>query len=85
VNTPQVSTLRAAHELLARQWPGDNANPAAWMAYHQHAADLYDQVARTDPDHQHEARYWAQQQRSAAHPPTTDHRTVSTPCSTEST
>lgn len=85
MSTPEVSTLGAAHELLTRQWPGDNASPAAWTAYHQHAADLYDQIARTDPDHQHEARYWAQQERSAAHASTTDHPTVPAPCSTEST
>jgi hypothetical protein len=60
------STLRAAHELLHRAWPGRDASVAAWLAYHRHAAALYDHVAESDPDHRHEARYWAQQARSNA-------------------
>lgn len=57
-------TLRAAHELLHRYWPGDH--PADWLAYHQDAADLYDRIAEIDPARQHEARYWAREERDAA-------------------
>jgi hypothetical protein len=85
VTVPEVATLRAAHELLARQWPGGNSSSLGWVAYHQHAADLYDEVARSDPDHQHEARYWAQQERAAADALTAGHPLASAPLSTEST
>lgn len=59
-----AQTLRAAHELLHRHWPGDS--PTALLEFHQHAADLYDRIAEIDLAHQHEARYWAHEERDAA-------------------
>jgi hypothetical protein len=66
MKTPQVQTLRAAHELLNRDWPGRGAPASARLAHHQRAAELYDHVAEIDPDHRYEARYWAQREREAA-------------------
>ncbi|HEX5404637.1 MAG TPA: AMED_5909 family protein [Pseudonocardiaceae bacterium] len=62
-----MQTLRAAHELLHRHWPGDHPSSRALLDYHLDAADLYDRIAEIDPAHQHEARYWAHQDRDAAH------------------
>jgi hypothetical protein len=52
-------TLRQAHELLAREWPGLDASVATQVAYRERAVRLYEHVARVDPDHHHEALYWA--------------------------
>ncbi|HEX5117119.1 MAG TPA: AMED_5909 family protein [Pseudonocardiaceae bacterium] len=59
-------TLRQAHELLTLHWPGLNASVAARAAYHERAASLYEHVARVDPDHHHEALFWANEERHAA-------------------
>lgn len=61
-----VLTLRQAEELLIREWPGRNATGAAWLAYHQRAAELYARVADVDPDHHHEALYLAAQEEQSA-------------------
>jgi hypothetical protein len=58
-------TLRSAQELLRREWPGRDAPVSTWVAYQKRAAELYAQVARVDPGHQHEAMYWAGQAREA--------------------
>jgi hypothetical protein len=63
---PTVRTLRAAHEYLHRQWPGQHASQEAWLAYHCRAAALYELVAEADLGHQHEAVYWAQREHEAA-------------------
>lgn len=55
-----VSTLRAAHETVHRDWPGRHASAQAWLAYHQRAAALYRAVADVDQAHHHEALYMAQ-------------------------
>jgi hypothetical protein len=57
-------TLREAHEFLHRQWPGEPTLPAL-LAYHEQAAALYRQIAELDVGHQHEALFWAQQEREA--------------------
>jgi hypothetical protein len=62
----RVRTLREAHEVLHREWPGHDAPGSAWLAHHQRAADLYADVAAIDPEHRHEAMYWARQERDAA-------------------
>jgi hypothetical protein len=62
----RVLTLRQAHEALHREWPGHDAPDSAWLAHHQRAANLYADVAEIDPEHRHEAMYWAQQERDAA-------------------
>ena len=64
--TSEVRTLRQAHESLTRLWPGRDASAAAWVAYHERAARLYEQVARVDADHHHEALYWAGYERDVA-------------------
>jgi hypothetical protein len=58
-------TLRAAQELLSREWPGNSPSASVALAYHRRAAALYAHVAETDPDHHHEALFWAQQERAA--------------------
>jgi hypothetical protein len=63
---PTVRTLRAAHEYLHRQWPGQHASQEVWLAYHRRAAALYELVAKTDLGHQHEAVYWAQREHESA-------------------
>jgi hypothetical protein len=61
-----VLSLQAAHGLVIRAWPGPTPRVAVAVAYFEHAAALYDQVARTDPDHHHEALFWANEQRKEA-------------------
>jgi hypothetical protein len=61
-----VLSLQAAHELVVRAWPGPSPSVAVAVAYLEHAATLYDQVARTDADHHHEALFWANEQRQEA-------------------
>lgn len=57
-------TLRAAHELLTREWPGRDAPGSSWLAYYRRAVALYELAARTDAAHCHEALYWAGQARA---------------------
>jgi hypothetical protein len=69
--TPSVDldaalSLQAAHELVVRAWPGPAPPVAVAVAYFEHAATLYDQVVRTDPNHYHEALFWANEQRQKA-------------------
>jgi hypothetical protein len=59
-------SLHVAHELVARAWPGRTPPVTVAVAYLEHAATLYDQVARTDADHHHEALFWASEQRQEA-------------------
>jgi hypothetical protein len=54
-----ITTLREAREQLNREWPGNAATLQVWLAYYRRAVDLYANVAETDPDHHHEALYWA--------------------------
>lgn len=61
-----VRTLQDAHEQVARGWPGRHASSEEFRAYHEQAARLYEQVTGSDPDHHHEALYWAQQERETA-------------------
>lgn len=59
--TESVRSLREAHEVLRREWPGNDVSAAAWLAYHRRAAELYAHVAKVDTDHHHEALFWAGQ------------------------
>lgn len=61
-----VRTLQEAHEQVAREWPGRHASAEVLGAYYQRAARLYEQVVESDPDHHHEALFWAQQERETA-------------------
>jgi hypothetical protein len=62
----QPRTLMQAHWELVRIRPSHNAPLAAWLAYYQHSASVYEQIAHTDPTHDGEALYWAQRERSRA-------------------
>ena len=62
----QARTLRAAHELVIRKWPGRDASDSVWLAYHQCAAAVFSAVAEIDQAHHNEALYWAQCERDAA-------------------
>ena len=55
-----------AHSELARIRPSRNAPLVAWLAYYQHSASVYEQIAQTDPTHDGEALYWAQRERTRA-------------------
>jgi hypothetical protein len=66
VDPDAALNLHAAHELVLRAWPGPSPPAAVAAAYFEHAATLYDQVARTDPSHHHEALFWANDQRQEA-------------------
>lgn len=59
-------TLQDAREQAALRWPGRHASAIEFHAYHQNAAQLFQQVAQTDPGHKHEALYLAQQERETA-------------------
>lgn len=54
-----VRSLQQAQELLSREWPGRDATPAAWLAHHRRAAELYAHVAEVDQGHHYEALHWA--------------------------
>jgi hypothetical protein len=56
-------TLMQAHEELVRARPCRKASLPVWLAYHQHSARVYEQIAKTDPGHDGEALYWAQRER----------------------
>lgn len=59
-------TLMRTHGELVRLRPGRDATPAAWLAYYQRSAALYEQIAKLDPGHEGEALYWAQRERTRA-------------------
>ncbi|MGH4012661.1 MAG: AMED_5909 family protein [Pseudonocardiaceae bacterium] len=59
-------TLMQAHEELVRIRPNGDASLAAWLAYYQHSATLYEQIAEIDPGHDLEALYWAHRERHRA-------------------
>lgn len=52
--------------MAARLWPGRGASASEWLAFHQRRADLFACAARTDPSHQHEARFLASVEREEA-------------------
>ncbi|MGH3888487.1 MAG: AMED_5909 family protein [Pseudonocardiaceae bacterium] len=62
----QLRTLMQAHDELVRIRPGGDASLAVWLAYYQRSVALYEQIAKIDPFHEHEARYWAQRERHRA-------------------
>ncbi|MBA2473097.1 MAG: hypothetical protein H0V41_13005 [Pseudonocardiales bacterium] len=55
-----------AHGELVRIRPGQDASSTAWLAYYQRSVSVYEQIAKTDPGHEGEARYWAQRERARA-------------------
>lgn len=66
VGSDAAATLQAAHEVVARAWPGHEPPMSVEVAYHVQAAALYDHVARIDPRHHHEALFWANDHRQEA-------------------
>jgi hypothetical protein len=60
-------TLMQAHEELVRIRPCRKASLSVWLSYYQHSAEVYEQVAKSDPTgHELEAMYWAQRERAHA-------------------
>ncbi len=55
-----------AHQELVRIRPSRDASPAAWLAYYQRSVSVYEQIAKIDPGHEGEARYWAQREKARA-------------------
>jgi len=62
-----VTTLRDAHDLLHRIRPGSDAPASEWLAFRRRAAQIYVAVADIDRYHHHEAMYWVEHEREAAH------------------
>ncbi|PZS11989.1 MAG: hypothetical protein DLM60_23310 [Pseudonocardiales bacterium] len=60
------TTLMRAHAELVRIRPGLDASSSAWLAYYQRSVALYEQIAKIDPGHELEARYWAQREKTRA-------------------
>lgn len=66
IETGGPGTLMQAHRELVRIRPSRDASPAAWLAYYQRSASVYEQIAKIDPGHEGEALYWAQRERARA-------------------
>jgi hypothetical protein len=64
--TSNPRTLMQAHHLLSRARPARTAPPKDWLAYYQHSAAVYAEVAETDRGHHHEALYWSARERRKA-------------------
>lgn len=50
-----VGTLMQAHEALVGSMPAVGAAPKAWLIYHEHATEVYTEMAELDPAHYFEA------------------------------
>lgn len=66
VKSTSPRTLMQAHKELVRIRPCRSASLPVWLSYHQHSAQVYEQIAKTDPTHDGEAMYWAQRERAHA-------------------
>jgi hypothetical protein len=64
--TAQPRTLMQAHEFLVRIRPVRKASLSTWLAYYERSVALYEHIAKIDPGHELEARYWAQRERRHA-------------------
>ena len=62
VNDPAPATLMQAHEVLRTQRPKLADEPAAWITFHRHSAEVYAAVAQVDTDHRYEAQVLAGQE-----------------------
>lgn len=62
----EPTTLTQAQEMADRLWPGWDAPLAAWQAFHQDRARLFESAASADPGHRHEARFLASVEREEA-------------------
>jgi hypothetical protein len=59
-------SLAQARDAADRLWPGRDAKPSVWVAFHRQRAELFALAARTDPGHRHEAAYLASIEREEA-------------------
>jgi hypothetical protein len=59
-------TLADAQHVVASSRPRQKAPLSEWLAYHQHAAAYYAEVAEIDRGHHHEALAMAEEQRQFA-------------------
>ena len=59
-------TLTEVHEALALIRPARQAPLEQWLAYYQHSAAWYAEIAEIDRGHHHEALYWAEHERERA-------------------
>lgn len=59
----QPRTLAEAHEAVARVRPRQKAPLTEWLAFHQHSAAVYAEVAEIDRGHHHEALAIAERER----------------------
>ena len=59
-------TLMQVHEELVSIRPCRKAALPVWLAYYRHSAEMYEQIAKTDPRHDGEAMYWAERERVRA-------------------
>ena len=62
-----VTTLRDAHDLISRIRPTSDASAGEWLAFRRRAVQIYVAVADIDRYHHHEAMYWVEHEREAAH------------------
>jgi hypothetical protein len=61
---PKVpQTLMQAHEELVRARPCRKASLSVWLSYYQRSVAVYEQIAKTDSEHECEALYWAARER----------------------
>lgn len=66
VKSAPPQTLMQAHEELVRIRPCRKASLTVWLVYYRHSAELYEQIAKTDPTHDGEAMYWARREQAHA-------------------
>ena len=59
-------TLVEAHEAVARSRPDRQSPLATRLAYYQHSATVYADIAEIDRGHHHESLYWADCERQRA-------------------
>jgi len=63
VQADRPQTLADAQHVVASNRPRQKAPLSEWLAYHQHAAAYYAEVAEIDRGHHHEALAMAEEQR----------------------
>ena len=65
-NRGAPQTLMQAHEELVRIRPCTKASLPVWLSYYRRSVETYENIAKTDPTHEGEARYWAQREKAQA-------------------
>jgi hypothetical protein len=59
-------TLMQAHQELVHIRPCPKASLPVWLSYYRQSAEVYENIAKSDPTHEGEALYWAQRERARA-------------------